>query len=107
MPQTTYAEEGFRTVSLDSSVDLKKFNVIKVDNQYYRYIDSDTQGVNISLNNLSNTTKFIKCSKPYVYKIDFSLEDPVSYTVGCFNRSFRGGRRSFRQNNMYFHFFNS
>lgn len=82
MPQTTYAEEGFTAVDLGSSVDLKKFNVIKVDNQYYRYIDSDTQGVNISVNNLSNTTKFIKCSKPYVYKIDFSLEDPVSYTVG-------------------------
>lgn len=81
-PLCTYAEEGYKNANLDTSVDLKKFNVIKVENKFYRYIDETSDGVNISVNNLSNTSKFIPCSKPYFYKIDFSLQTPVSYTIG-------------------------
>lgn len=71
-PQSLYSEEGYTKHNILSIIYIKKFQVILVNNEFYRYIGDNT---NILLKNdvLEDTSKFIKCGKPYTYKIDFDI----------------------------------
>lgn len=70
--QCLYSEQTVITVKNNSQYNLHKWDIIKYNNKYYRYCESDS-AITIT-NDIINSGKFINVNKPYYYDINFSLE---------------------------------
>jgi len=83
--QCLYSEQPVITVTEGSNADLRKWDIVKYYNKYYRYTGEDK--VLPITDTAINGEDFVQTSKPYYYNINFSLEgntyDGTNLTIGA------------------------